>query len=554
MSLTSTGGDGKSRRPPATPSRADLLAALASRDAALASRDVELAGRDAELDNLRGDLDARRKDLEAFQKENLILRAEIEILKRKIYGRSTEKLDPGQFELFQKLLEGDPGAHASVVEADSGEQLGGDEKRKKRGRKRRGVFPRDLARQELVIDVPDADKVCGECGCEKTRIGEDRMERIMPPAPPTLLVEVRPKYACPKCHEGVVQAPAPPHVVEKSFMTESFLAWLVTQKYAHHLPLYRIEQILARFKVDISRTALCEAVQRVAEALEPIVAHDKERLLATDYLNTDDTSIVVLKGRAPPIHKGRLWVYHCPLGPRPTVIYEASLTHHGAWPLKHLEGFTGYLQADAYSGYDGVYREIPGIVEVGCWAHARRKFKDAADLGDAGAQEILLHITELFGVEKQAREKDLSAMERHSLRQSLSAPLLGTIFEKALATSLTALPKSPMGKALTYALNQEAALRRFLEDGRLEIHNNAAERLLRNVAIGRKNYLFAGSERGLKTAATLYSLIQGCSLVGVDPQKYLEDVLIRVLSHPARLIDDLTPSRWAQLRAAAVSV
>jgi len=349
----------------------------------------------------------------------------------------------------------------------------------------------------------------------------------------------RAKYACPQCHEGVVEAPVPPQALEKSLAGEGLLAHLVVSKYVDHLPLHRLEGIFAREGIDLARTTLCGWVADVATALTPIGDQLRREITAASYLQTDDTSVTVL-GDDGGSFKGRLWTYLDPLGQQ--VVFEATTTHERDGPEAFLAGFRGALQADAYTGYDALYQSGT-IVEIGCWAHARRRFVDAFLLDGSAARMVAL-IQQLYQVERMAAHVEADA--RQALRQEQSVPLLARIDAERQALARTVLPKSPLGDAVRYLTNQWAALQRFVTDGRLGIDNNRAENQLRVVAVGRRNWLFAGSFEGARRAALLYSLVQSCKLVAVAPFPYLKDVLLRVATHPHCHIDQLTPKRWAE--------
>lgn len=512
------------------------------REAELHKLESELERRADELLKRDAELQQREADLENERKIGRILRARIDILIHRLFGRKTEQLDPGQLALFQEAVSQLP--DEKKPEGDSGETLGTD--RKRRRKPVRKPLPEELVRRRVEIDVEESQKTCAACGTAKKRIGEDVSERLLPPQPPEVLQEVRPKYACPRCHDGVSQAPSAPHLIEKGIATDSLLAYVATMKYGHHLPLYRQEDIFARWKVSLSRSTLCDWMMAMGEALEPVYESEKRRVLASDYIKTDDTPIVILNGRSPPLHKGRLWVYHAPLGARPGVVYEATKTHEAKWPLAFLKDFKGKLQADAYKGYDAVYRTLP-VVEIACWAHARRRIREAVDSQPEGGP-LLAQIAELYRVERRADEDGVDAEQRTARRMQTARPILTSIFSRVEELSRTVLPQSPLGKGLTYITNQRVALQRYIEDGRIGIDNNAAERLLRGVALGRKNWLFAGSMQGAKAAAVLFSLIASCGLVGIDPQLYLADILPRLREHPSRLVDELTPSGWALAR------
>lgn len=284
---------------------------------------------------------------------------------------------------------------------------------------------------------------------------------------------------------------------------------------------------------------MCDWVGDAADALQPIVDRMRQEITQVDYLQTDDTPVKVLVPRGEGF-KGRLWVYLDPLNRQ--VVFDASRTHEGKFPAQFLLSFEGYLQADAYAGYDGLYKS-KRIVEVGCWSHGRRRFVESLAI-DTRAATILALVQKLFQREREFKE--LSAMERTQKRQEQSKPVLEQIDQLRQELETTVLPKSPLGEALGYIKNHWRALNRYLEDGRLNIDNNGAEYQLRAVAVGRKNWLFAGSFEGARRAATLYSLVQSCRLVSVDPFLYFRDVLFRIATHPHRQVGELTPRMWAR--------
>jgi transposase len=400
-------------------------------------------------------------------------------------------------------------------------------------------LPSHLPRHRVEVDISDADKVCA-CGHGKTRIGESVSEKLeYQPASFVVIETVRAKYACPHCHDGVVEAPAPPQALEKSLAGEGLLAHVVVSKYVDHLPLHRLEGIFAREGIDLARTTLCGWVADVASALAPIGAQLRREITAANYLQTDDTSVTVLDDRGGSF-KGRLWTYLDPWGRQ--VVFDATATHEGNGPEQFLSEFQGALQADAYAGYDRLY-ESGRVREIGCWAHARRRFVEAL-MTDAQAALMVARIQQLYQVEHAGADLDHDA--RRVLRHEQSVPLLTQIENVRQDLARTVLPKSPLGDAVRYLTNQWTVLQRFVEDGRLAIDNNRAENQLRTVAVGRKNWLFAGSFEGARRAALLYSLVQSCKLVDVQPFDYLKDVLLRVATHPHRLIGQLTPKRWAE--------
>ncbi len=470
-----------------------------------------------------------------LQRENDWLRHRLDVLSRRLFGKRTEQLSPDQLTLAYEQLENEiekahePDGPASVEAPAAGTS------RTRRGRR---SIPKNIRRVDVVVDIPEEEKTCADCGVTRERIGEDVSEKYdYIPAEVVCQVTHRPKYGSCQCRPGVLIAPAPPQAIEKGLAAEGLLAWLLTSKYVDHLPLYRLEGILARHGAEISRKTLCDWVAACADALNPIYEHLRKRIITVDYLQTDDTPVTVLKGDGGSV-TGRLWVYLDPLGKR--VFFDATPTRGRDGPERVLKGFEGYLQADAYSAYDALYRSGP-IVEVGCWAHARRKFFDTREQ-DPEALKVLALIQKLYEVERQAAA--LSHEERRALRQERSAPILEEIDRVRAELSRTALPKSGLGEALRYLHNQREALGRYLLDGRLKPDNNGAENQLRVVAVGRKNWLFAGSLEGARRAAVLYTLAQGSKLAGVEPFRYFKDVLLRLATHPASRIDELTPTGW----------
>jgi transposase len=495
---------------------------------------------DAAIDDLptaRALITALQEQLTRSQREIAALRHELDILCQRLFGKKSERVDPRQLKLALEQLANERGPVTEPVEMDSGETpVRGQTRRRPTGRR---PLPAHLPRRRVEIDIADAEKQCA-CGHRRTRIGEDVSEKLeYEPASFVVIETVRPKYACPECHEGVVEAPAPLQAVEKSLAGEGLLAHVVVSKYVDHLPLHRLEGIFARQGIELPRSTLCGWVADVATALTPIGDQLRREIVAADYLQTDDTSITVLDERGGSF-KGRIWTYLDPLTKQ--VVFDATPTHERDGPAAFLADFRGKLQADAYSGYDGLYHS-GRVLEIGCWAHARRRFVEAF-MTDTSAALMIALIQQLYQVEHDAA--DLDPEGRWALRQEQSLVLLAKIDAERQALARIVLPKSPVGEAVRYLTNQWAALQRYADDGRLAIDNNRAENQLRLVAVGRKNWLFAGSFQGARRAALLYSLVQSCKLMNVPPFAYLKDVLRRVPTHPHRLIDQLTPRGWVK--------
>jgi transposase len=493
----------------------------------------------AALDGLpataRALLTTLQEQVRTLQRENAALRQQLDVLCQRMFGKRSERVDPRQLQLALEQLANEPGPVTEPIEMDSGETpVRGHSRRRPTGRR---PLPAHLPRRRVEIDVSEAEKQCA-CGQPKTRIGEEVSEKLeYEPASFVVVQTVRPKYACDHCHEGVVQAPTPPQAIEKSLAAEGLLAHVVIAKYVDHTPLHRLSNIFAREGLDLPRSTLCDWVADVATALAPIGDQLRREILTADYLQTDDTTVTVLDERGGS-YKGRLWTYLDPIGRQ--VVFDATRTHERDGPATFLADFRGKLQADAYVGYDGLYQSRR-VLEIGCWAHARRGFVEAF-LVDTAAALLIALIQQLYDVERDSAELDPE--DRRALRQAQSLPLLAKIDAERQALARTVLPKSPLGDAVRYLTNQWGALQRFTEDGRLAIDNNRAENQLRVVAVGRKNWLFAGSFEGARRAALLYSLVQSCKLIDVPPFDYLKDVLLRIATHPHHLIGQLTPRGW----------
>jgi transposase len=489
-----------------------------------------------DLATARALIDTLQDQLTTVQRENAALRQQLDVLCQRLFGKKSERVDPRQLQLALEQLTNEPGPVTEPVEMDSGETpVRGHQRRRPTGRR---PLPAHLPRRRIEIDVAEADKQCA-CGHAKTRMGEAVTEKLeYEPASFLVIQTVRARYACPHCHAGVVEAPAPPQAIEKALAGDGLLAHVVVSKYVDHLPLHRLEGIFARQGIDLARTTLCGWVADVAAALAPIGEQLRREITAASYLQTDDTTITVLDEQRGS-YKGRLWTYLDPLGRQ--VVFDATPTHERDGPERFLGPFRGALQADAYTGYDGLYQS-GGVIEIGCWAHARRRFVEAFLLDGTAAQMVAL-IQQLYQVERSG--EDLPVEARTQLRREHARPLLARIDAEREALASTVLPKSPLGDAVRYLTNQWAALQRFVEDGRLAIDNNRAENQLRVVAVGRKNWLFAGSFEGARRAALLYSLVQSCKLANVSPFAYLKDVVGRLATHPHRRIEQLTPRGWA---------
>jgi transposase len=460
-------------------------------------------------------------------------------LLRRLFGPRAEKINPDQLLLFAAAAE--PVVKSADTEASTLPPEPAS-RAKKKGHGRRAL-PQNLPRLRQVHDLPEAERLCPGCGQERELIGIETSEQLeYVPASLHVIVHERPKYACKHCQEHVALAEKPAQPIDKGLPGPGLLAHVITCKYADHLPLYRLERIFERQGVELSRSTLCDWMAASAALLRPLYERMVDLVRQSRVLHTDDTPVPVLDGARDTTRQGRMWVY---VGDRdhPHTVFAYTPNHSRDGPAQFLDGYQGYLQADAFKGYDGIYTGSAGrIVEVACWAHARRKFYDARTTDPARAHLALAWIRRLYDVEDQA--KDCSDADRAAYRQAHSRPLLTAFGQWLQEQQAGTLPKSPIGQANAYALSNWDALGRYLEAGFLAIDNNAAERALRAIAIGRKNWLFCGSDRGGATAAILFSFIATCHRHDLDPFTYLRDVLTRLPSLLQDRLDELLPDRW----------
>src|SRR5271168_1710489 len=479
------------------------------------------------------------------QREQLLSRDnEIEHLKlllaklRRIqFGRKSEKLDRDIEQLELRLDE------LEAVRAENATPSQTPAASVNATKSARRPLPEHLPRE--VRKYPPKQSACPDCGGALKHLGEDVSEMLeYVPARFKVIRQVRPKLAC-ACCERIVQAEAPSRPIERGIAGPGLLAHVLVSKYCDHLPLYRQSEIYARHGVELERSTLADWVGGTSELLDPLVETLRHYVMAAGKVHADDTPVPVLAPGNGKTKTGRLWTYvrdDRPAGDTaaPAVWFAYSPDRKGEHPEQHLRQFRGALQADAYAGFNQLYKEDGRIQEVACWAHVRRKFYD---LQEAHASPIasaaLERIAALYAIEKEIRGRPPD--ERQQVRRLWSRPLLQSLRDW-FEVSLTKLSrKSDTTAAIRYALGLWLALTRYCDDGRLEIDNNAAERALRVVALGRKNYLFAGSDTGGERAASIYSLIGSAKLNGLDPEAYLREVLTRIADHPITHIEELLP-------------
>lgn len=403
--------------------------------------------------------------------------------------------------------------------------------------KRRKHFPPHLPVVRTTFELP-LDQLGCACGAKLEKIGEDVTKELERLEIAVVHEIARTKYACKSCACGVKTAPGPDRVIDRGILGTGFLAHVLVERFGMHMPYNRLESKYASEGFDLSRSVLCESAVRCAELLAPIAQQIREDALSTGVIQTDDTPVTIQEGSQQHSRQGRVWVYR---GLGGQVFFDMTETRGRDGPAAVLDGFEGYMQADAYPAYDAFYRDRR-IFEVACWAHARRYFIKAEDSEPKLAKEAIDRIRELYAIERQAKDAQLEPDAIHDLRRSESLPRLERLREWMTVTRAKVLDKGLLAKAIDYALSNWAALVRYCDDGRLEIDNNGAERALRTVAVGRKNWVFFGNERGGKTAAVMYSLIATCKEHDVDPRIYLRDVLLRI--GQVSDVRELTPYGW----------
>lgn len=512
---------------------------------------------EAELEALRAVnaplLDRLLGELHHLRSENAHLKHALDQLKRRLYGRSSEKVNPDQLELALQV----EAAAAAAAECGVVVPPGLDESPdaevaapapKKRRPNHHGRVPLPAHLERVRTEIHPEDMTCPCCRGELRRLGDETSEELgRRPAEFYVRQTVRVKYACPSCQDQIVRPELPEKLFERGMAGADVVAHVLVSKYADHLPLHRQEAIYRREGVHLDKATMCDWVDRSADLLRPVVLALRRLVLAGPVVHADETPILYLISGERGSHRGWLWVYANPHG---EVFYDFSRTRSRQWPDAVLADYRGYLVVDGFTGYDAVAAR-DGVVYVGCWAHARRKFHDALKTDQQPAAVILKAIGEMYKVEQQARDEGLEADAVLALRQARTAPLLADLEAYLRALLPSVLPKSPIGKAVQYTLARWPALTVFAGDGRVPIDNNSAERAMRKVALGRNNWLFAGNDTGGERAAVIYSLIETCSRLGINPHEYLTDVLRRVGSHPQSRVAELTPRAWLATRAAA---
>lgn len=487
-----------------------------------------------------------RRDLaEAQQRLDALLRR----------SRPGATIDPNQPLLFAELAQAEPTAPPPSPSAEAEPSRRG--KSKPHGRRRPA---RTLRREQRRYELPTLEQLCPECGALRAEIGVHTTEQYdYKPAEVFVVEHQRVKYACKSCTGHVAIAPKPAQPLERGLPGAGLLAQIIVDKYQDHIPLHRSEQRFERLGVKLPRSTMGDWMASAAELLMPLWQLLKQQVLQSKVLHTDDTTVPVRDESKSQHRYGRLWDY---IGDaeHPGIVFDYTVSHARDGPAEFLKTFRGFLQADAYGGYDGIYTGSQGaIIEVGCWAHARNKFKDADRTDPERVLAAKAWVRQLYDVEDEASAviaaAPLTGAEaaavRLRLRQEKAVPLLTSLRAWLLQQKQEVLPKSPIAAAINYVLNQWDALNRYTSDGDLHIDNNISERTLKLIGMGRINWLFVGSDKGGQTAAVLFSFTATCKHLGIDTFAFLRDVFERLPAHPGERLAELLPHHWQAARSSA---
>jgi len=494
-----------------------------------------------QLDEQRRVLDEVETSYQELQQERDLLKEELDQIRRWAYGRRTERITESTDQLHLFELPAPESAEQDIAD----DPLDDPPKSRRKKRRPRKDQLDHLPQRRIELDVSDEEKHCETCGGEKTKIGEDE-RRVLQYQPAVLEVEVHvlPKYACPCCREDVVSPPPPDRILPRSIAGPGLISEILVSKFGDHLPLYRLEDRFTRLGLYLPRSTLCDWTAAAADLLKPLYQRMLDLVLASAIIWTDDTPVRMLDPEAEGGSRlARFWCY-ISNDPFPYSVYDFTESRKRDGPASFLAGYQGTMHADAYGGYDGIVIGSEGaIVRVACGAHIRRKFEQARSNAPRESAQMLEWFRQLYDLEDRVRES--SAEERLAMRQQESLPIVLRMKNYLDELAIRALPKSKLGQAVTYALNQWSAFCLYLEDGRRTIDNNVSERTLRAQAIGRKNWLFLGHESAGPRAAVVFSILAGAKRHHLEPWAYLTDVLIQLAAETSDL-DALLPDRWAQ--------
>lgn len=520
-----------------------MVTGLAEAQQLLAQQDEKLQAQQTQIEVLEGALKTALATITRQQHQ-------LEQYLKRLYGRRSEHYHPDQLFLDPLLRPSVPAAAPSPLPPPPPPPAPPTPPRPPRRTPHgRLPIPEHLERVVIDLELAEAERLCPHTGVPMVCIGYEESEKLEY-RPGRLLVNVyrRAKYASPDRiggnEVGVLTAPVPDHPLAKCKADVGLIAHAIVSKFADHLPFYRQDAIFAREGVEIGRSTLDGWALATAEALAPLGEALKEAVLDTDILFTDDSPMPLLEAGRGQARTARLWVYVRGAPEPPLTAYDFTLDRRKRRPLEYLGGYQGYIHADAYGGYDELFTR-EGLIEVGCWCHARRRFDEAMSSRPREASEILAGIGRFYALEKEWRP--LPPEVRHPQRLERARPLLTGLFERVEEMRTATLPSEPLRRAVDYLLHQRQALLRFLDDGRLKPDNNTAENAIRPLAIGRKNWLFAGSERGGRAAALYLGLIQSCKACNVNPWAYFDDILRRIMAHPVRQLRQLVPDQWQPL-------
>ena len=470
--------------------------------------------------------------------QNEKLKVELNTLKRLVFGQKRERYVPEQEENQLDFLRSkSSSSNSSSVQKEQITYTRRKAKKKPKKHPIRQALPAHLPRHDIIIQ-PDEDV------SKMKKIGQEETEEL-DYEPPRFYVNryIRPKYARPN-DEGIVIGTLPSRPIEKGIAGPGVLAQLLISKYVDHLPLYRQRQQFKRLGVELAESTLCGWKEKSYELIKPLVDLIQNQVLNGSYIMVDETTIKVLdpqiKGKT---HLGYYWVYFDPLRKQAFYHYHKSRSREG--PSQLLKNFSGFLQSDGYQVYDE-FAAKDSITAIGCMAHARRYFNDARLMDSERADWMLFRIQKLYAIERYARRNQLSFEKRYEERQKTSLPIMQEMKQWLDEQVISALPQSAIGKAIRYMLKRWPYLENYLLDGRLEIDNNLVENAIRPIALGRKNYLFAGSHDGAQHAAAIYTLVTSAKLYDINPFSYLKDVLARISDHPHKKLDQLLPKNWVK--------
>jgi len=493
------------------------------------------------------------------RRQNEELQHRLDLLLRRLYGPRTERFDPHQPLLIPDAFEAVAPETLDTSNVAAPDPEPGAAPAKQARPHGRRVLPKNLRRVPRVYELTEAERRCPECGESRIPISAERSEQLdYEPATLFVVEHVRCTYACPHCEGQVITAGKPAQPIPKGLPGPGLVAHVITEKYADHIPLHRQERRLARQGVELSRSTLCDWMASAAKTLEPLYDLMKTLILLCGTIHTDDTSVKVRDSERKLKVTGRLWIYFGNYLHSYNV-FDFTTSRKRDGPSRFLKGFRGYLQADAFSGYDGIYAG-GDVVEVGCNAHARRKFIEAQKTDAARSAAALAYYRELYAIERDIKaeiaklppnaDEPARAAIRLRVRQERAVPVLESFEKWRDAQKPDVLPKSPLGAAIGYLQNNWEALKRYAGSGYLSIDNNVAEQIMKTIATGRKNWLFTGSENGGKTMAILFSVVSSCQRQGHDPFVYLRDVLERLPDLPQDRLAELLPDRWSPPKAA----